>query len=367
MVDSLISQYQLTGYDRLDTMRSLWQSGCAYHHAGILPAAKEIVERLFTTGLIKLLFCTETFALGINMPASSVIFDELEKFNGIDFEYLSTRKYHQMAGRAGRRGMDEIGYVYSQIIPEVADPKEIERILYHRGEKIRSRFFASYATILSLYSKVGDEAFNLFRKSLRNFNKGTFHYTKSYQREETQIKNRIHFLQKTGFLDGTTLTKKGLLAAAVNGYEIQTAELYYTRSFDSCTPEQICVVLAALISEDRAKKGATGGMSFRFHGENVIKRLRKREIKFNIAQPIGDMNFALAAPVHAWASGCSLAQLESFGVPEGDLVRVLRMTIQLLRILRTKLNDPVISERMHKALLLVNRDVVDAQAELEVT
>lgn len=370
MVDSLISQYQLTGYDRLDTMRSLWQSGCAYHHAGILPAAKEIIERLFTTGLIKLLFCTETFALGINMPASSVIFDDLEKFNGVDFEYLSTRKYHQMAGRAGRRGMDDIGYVYSQIIPETANVKEIERILYHGSEKIRSRFFASYATILSLYSNVGDDAFTLFRKSLRNYKKDAFHLSKSYQKEEQQIKNRIGFLQKTGFLDGTTLTKKGLLAAAVNGYEIQTAELYYSRSFDSCTPEQICVVLAALVSEDRAKKGAPGGsgsMLFRFHGEKVVQKLRKMEIKCNILQPIREMNFALAAPVHAWASGCSLAQLESFGVPEGDLVRVLRMTIQLLRILRMKLNDPVVSQRMHQALLLLNRDVVDAQAELEVS
>jgi len=144
MVDDLVTQYKLEGYDRLSHMREIWESGCAYHHAGILPAAKEIVERLFTTGLIKLLFCTETFALGINMPASSVIFDELEKFNGVDFEYLTTRQYRQMAGRAGRRGMDTVGHVYSQIVPEATNPKEVERILYHKSEKINSRFFASY-------------------------------------------------------------------------------------------------------------------------------------------------------------------------------------------------------------------------------
>jgi superfamily II RNA helicase len=154
MVNDLITQYKLEGYDRLGHMRTLWKSGCAYHHAGILPAAKEIVERLFTTGLIKILFCTETFALGINMPASSVIFDELEKYNGVDFEYLTTRQYHQMAGRAGRRGMDKVGHVYSQIIPEATNPKEIERILYQQSERIKSRFFASYSTKNNFYSKV---------------------------------------------------------------------------------------------------------------------------------------------------------------------------------------------------------------------
>ena len=366
MVNDLISQYKLEGYDRLGHMRTLWKSGCAYHHAGILPAAKEIVERLFTTGLIKILFCTETFALGINMPASSVIFDELEKYNGVDFEYLTTRQYHQMAGRAGRRGMDEVGHVYSQIIPEATDPKEIERILYQQSERIKSRFFASYSTILNLYSKVGEEAYKIFRKSLRNYKKGQFPYTKSYQRQEAQIRNRIRFLQAAGFLEDTTLTNKGMLAAAVSGYEIQAAELYYSRSFDECTPEQLCVILAALVTEERSKNIKSGGIAFRFHGEKVIRKLRKMELKFNITQPIQEMDFSLAAPVFAWSNGCSLAELESYGIPEGDLVRVLRMSIQLMRTLRNKINDPVISDRMHEALLLVNRGIVDAQAELEV-
>ncbi len=366
MVNSLVAQYRLEGYDRLEQMRSLWQSGCAYHHAGILPAAKEIVERLFTTGLIKLLFCTETFALGINMPASSVIFDELEKFNGVDFEYLTTRQYHQMAGRAGRRGMDDEGHVYSQIIPEATNPKEVERIFYRQSEKIRSRFFASYATILSLYSSVGDAAYDLFRQSLRNYKKGQFLISHSYQREEEQIRNRIRFLQAADFLDGTTLTKKGLLAAAVNGYEIQASQLYFSRSFDDCTPQQLCMVLAALVTEERRKKRPVSDFTFRFHGEKVVRKLRQKEIAFKIKQPVRELDFSLAAPIYAWANGCSLAELESFGVPEGDLVRVLRMTIQLLRTLRINLEDPVLAERMHEALLLINRGIVDAQAELEV-
>jgi superfamily II RNA helicase len=366
LVDDLVRQYRLEGYDRLGQMRQLWESGCAYHHAGILPAAKEIVERLFTTGLIKLLFCTETFALGVNMPASAVIFDELEKFNGIEFEYLTTRQYHQMAGRAGRRGMDTVGHVYSQIIPGATDPDQLERIFYREPERIQSRFVASYSTILNLYSRLGDHAYDTFRKSLRNYKKGEFSFTRSYQQEEEQIKNRIRFLQAAGFLENTDLTGKGLLAASVNGYEIQAAELYFHRSFDDCSPAQICVLLAALVTEERRNKRAASPLTFKFHGEKVIKKLKQSEARFNIVQTIRELDFSLAAPIYSWASGCPLSELESFGVPEGDLVRVLRMTIQLIRTLRNSLEDPVISEKMHEALLLVNRDVVDAQAELEV-
>jgi len=366
LVDELIKLYHLEDYERLESMRTLWEAGCAYHHAGILPAAKEIVERLFTTGLIKILFCTETFSLGINMPASSVIFDELEKFNGVDFVYLSTRQYHQMAGRAGRRGLDKEGHVYSLIIPEATDPRELERIFYHQSERIQSRFFASYSTILNLYSRLGDDAYELFRKSLQNYKRGEFLFTKSYQKEENQIRNRIRFLQATGFLEGTVLTDKGQLAAAVNGYEIQAAELYYSRSFDECNPQQLCVLLASIVSEERKNKANDSILKFSFHGEKVIRTLRKKEIQHNIIKPVRELDFSLSAPVYAWANGCSLAQLESYGIPEGDIVRLLRMVIQLLRTLRDTLEDPVIGERMHEALTLINRDVVDAQAELEV-
>jgi superfamily II RNA helicase len=368
MVDDLAAQYRLEGYEKIGYLRSLWEAGCAFHHAGILPAAKEIVERLFTAGLVKLLFCTETFALGINMPASAVIFDELEKFDGVQFNYLMTREYNQMAGRAGRRGMDEEGYVYSQIIPEATDPKHVERLLYGTNERIFSRFSASYSTILGLYSRYGENAFPIFRRSLHNFRSGTFSLAKQYQKEEEQIRNRIAFLQDAGFLDGIALTEKGGLAAAVNGYEIQAAELYYSRSFDECTVQQIPVVLAGIVTENsrRARAMKPSSVRLRFDAEKVMHRLRTKEIRHHISVPVRELNLSFAAPVYAWAMGCTLRELLAFGVPEGDLVRLLRMVIQLLRTLRDRIPDPVIADRMHEALLLINRDVVDAQAELEV-
>jgi len=258
MVDDLARQYRLADYGRLNYIRGLWERGCAYHHAGMLPAAKEIVEQLFTAGLIKLLFCTETFALGINMPAQTVIIDELEKFNGVDFSYLMTRTYNQIAGRAGRRGMDREGFVYAQVLPEVTDPREVERILSGNNERINSRFIASYSTILNLYSQVGDGVYDIFRRSLRNYRQGHFALTPAYEKEEVQIRNRLAFLKACGFLDGTHLTDKGRLAAAVNGYEIQAAELYSSRTFEHCTPPQIAVVMGGLVTEESSRTRRAG-------------------------------------------------------------------------------------------------------------
>lgn len=364
LVDELVATYNIEGYEKLNEMKRIWHSGCAFHHAGILPAAKEIVERLFSSGLIKLLFCTETFALGVNMPASAVIFDELEKFNGVGFEYLTSRSYLQMAGRAGRRGMDKEGHVYSQIVPEATDPREVERLLRGKSEKIRSRFFASYATILNLYSQYGEEMFSIFEMSLRNYYKGEFSASRGYLKEEEQIRCRLKFLQSAGFLENNNLTEKGKLAASVNGYEIQAAELYYKRALDGLTPEQLCVLLAAIVTEEK-KRSIPTDFKIKFDGEKIIKRLKKTEMKFGIINPIRELDLSLAAPIYAWASGCSLSELGHFRVPEGDLIRLFRMVIQLLKTLKVNIDDPVTVENLKKSIELINRDVVDAQAELE--
>ena len=124
--DELCRQFDIVEEEKITEFRKLVSRGIAYHHAGMLPTLKEVVERLFTSGLIQLLFTTETFAVGINMPACSVVFDSLEKFDGLGFRYLKAREYHQMSGRAGRRGIDTIGYVYAQIIPAYAETGEIQ-------------------------------------------------------------------------------------------------------------------------------------------------------------------------------------------------------------------------------------------------
>ncbi|XP_058790896.1 superkiller complex protein 2 isoform X2 [Phymastichus coffea] len=90
-------------------MQRLLTLGIGIHHSGILPILKEIVEMLFQKGIVKVLFATETFAMGVNMPAKTVVFDSIEKYDGSSFRNLLPTEYIQMAGRAGRRGHDDTG------------------------------------------------------------------------------------------------------------------------------------------------------------------------------------------------------------------------------------------------------------------
>ena len=166
--DELCVLFDIVEEKNITAFRKLLSRGIAYHHAGMLPTLKEVVERLFTSGLIQLLFTTETFAVGINMPACSVVFDSLEKYDGIGFRYLKAREYHQMAGRAGRRGIDTIGYVYSQIVPAYADEREIKSVVTDKVEPIESQFNLSYSSILNLYDKYGDDIYDVYTMSLSN-------------------------------------------------------------------------------------------------------------------------------------------------------------------------------------------------------
>ena len=104
-------------------------AGVAYHHAGMLPVHKEIVERLFTSGLVRMLFATETFALGVNMPARTVGFSSLRKFDGERLDYMKCRDYGQMAGRAGRQGIDTHGLVVAMVDPANDRASGVRRVV----------------------------------------------------------------------------------------------------------------------------------------------------------------------------------------------------------------------------------------------
>ena len=169
LFDSLCVRYGIHDNRKASELSSLISKGVAYHHAGMLPTLKEVVEQLFTSGLVQLLFTTETFAVGINMPACTAIFESLEKFDGFGFRYLKAREYHQMAGRAGRRGIDPVGYVYARVNPQFSDFEKVQHITSDRIEPIGSQFNLSYSSILNLYQKYGDDIYDVCTLSLGNF------------------------------------------------------------------------------------------------------------------------------------------------------------------------------------------------------
>lgn len=122
--------------------------GVAYHHSGLIPILKEIIEILYAKGLIKILFATETFAVGVNMPAKLVIFNDLEKFDNNGLRYLRTDEYLQMSGRAGRRGLDKFGTVIILPTMDLPNYATLKGIMSGKSPSIKSQFIPSYQFIL---------------------------------------------------------------------------------------------------------------------------------------------------------------------------------------------------------------------------
>jgi ATP-dependent RNA helicase HelY len=130
------------------------ERGLAAHHAGMLSTFKEVVEELFIRGLVKAVFATETLALGINMPARTVVLERLSKWNGEAHVDITPGEYTQLTGRAGRRGIDVEGHAVVLYTPGV-DPKHVAGLASTRTYPLRSSFRPSYNMAVNLVGKVG--------------------------------------------------------------------------------------------------------------------------------------------------------------------------------------------------------------------
>ncbi|CAD25278.1 putative ATP-DEPENDENT RNA HELICASE (SKI2 SUBFAMILY) [Encephalitozoon cuniculi GB-M1] len=158
----------------------LLMRGIGIHHSGLLPIIKEVVEILFQEGLLKVLFATETFSIGLNMPAKSVVFTALKKFDGEAMRLVSSGEYIQMSGRAGRRGIDSMGIVIS-IISEPITYKEASRLFSASSDNLVSAFRLTYNMLLNLMRVEGLDPLYLISRSFHHFQS----YKKALAEEET--------------------------------------------------------------------------------------------------------------------------------------------------------------------------------------
>ena len=129
----------------------LWQNGIAYHHSGLRSVFKELIEILAAQGLIKAIFATETFAVGINAPIKTVVFLSLHKHSDEGWRYINPTEYDQMAGRAGRRGLDTVGNVVilSNTV-QLMNPIQLNKMINGKSRNIESRFEFDYQMILRI-------------------------------------------------------------------------------------------------------------------------------------------------------------------------------------------------------------------------
>ncbi|GAA5962902.1 hypothetical protein JCM3765_005913 [Sporobolomyces pararoseus] len=137
------------GLPQIEHILPLLKRGIGIHHGGLLPILKEVIEILFQEGLIKVLFATETFSIGLNMPAKTVVFTSVRKFDGKDFRNLSGGEYIQMSGRAGRRGLDDRGIVI-MMTDEKLEPAAAKGMVKGQADRLDSAFHLGYNMILNL-------------------------------------------------------------------------------------------------------------------------------------------------------------------------------------------------------------------------
>lgn len=428
--------------------------GIAYHHAGILPALKEVVERLFTAGHIRLLCATETFALGVNMPARSVAFEGLNKFNGRERVPLKTREFQQMAGRAGRRGLDEQGTIYITFDPERDDPGVYKSIVLGRVEPVESQFNLSYGTLTTLWGRLGERiydacerSFASFRARNRRIRRGTasfedrrrgrgepehpLHRARAVEaferarrmavehgppddegggrrrrrrgrpgrgeREQArreaglaprplgsgrwsgmvaQVKLKLEVLRELGYIGpDAEVYERGRFAMQVFGHELLVTELVWGGILDGLSPEQVAVVAAAVVFEKRKgvyyggpDPGKLIGIPVFRKAQRIVNDLFHLEVDKGVRTPTKLLDWDFSGVTWAWAQGAEFAELRDFtDASDGDIVRVLRQTIQVLRLMYEPLHAidrDELAETVRAAHGLLKRGLVDAEWQL---
>ncbi len=366
LYDSLCQRFDLKSERSAAELRPLIERGIGFHHAGMLPTLKEVVERTFTSRLLKVIFTTETFALGINMPSRSVIFDDLRKFYGRYVRILKTRDFYQMAGRAGRRGMDTEGFVYSRINPHRIHPDEVRRVIYGKSEEVRSQLNTSYATILNLYEKHKEELFKIYPLSFH-----CFQTRKNEQKEALRlIDAKLKLLKEMNCIYNGELTHKGQFAKNVYGYELILSELYEQNILEQLDEFGLGIISAAAVFEPRKNQRmpVLSKMSRRIKRlcEETYEQIKQKERRYKIYPFSKIPYFHLSSCMEAWLRGTSFDKTLRFSdTDEGEVIRYFRMSIQILReISDAKVASHLLKEKIKETIRVINRGIVDAEKQL---
>ncbi len=368
LYETLVQKFYLEKEPSYYKIKPLIQRGIAYHHAGLLPQLKEVIERLFTSRLLKVIFTTETFALGINMPARSVVFDELRKYYGRGYRALKSRDFYQMAGRAGRRGLDLKGYIYSRINPYRINFQDINRIIFAKPETVTSKFNTSYAVILNLYRDLKEDLVEIYPK--------TFHYFQVREKEKREaiqlLRKKLQILKELNYIKEDTLTKKGEFASYLYGYELPLTELYSQKFLDRFNPIELNILISSLVFEPRKGQRlpplSRTSKKIREKTEEIIKSLHNLEKRYRIWPLSKGFYFHITPAVEAFTKGADFSKVRDLtDIDEGEIVRFFRMMIQILRELySSSVVEDTLKEIISKSIHSINRDIIDAQRQIEL-
>ena len=357
-VNALFDEVMPENMRRLESVikiKNFLMKGIGVHHAGLLPQLKELVERCFSEHLISVLYTTETFAVGINMPARCVIFNSLHKYDGVNTRLLNSKEYFQLAGRAGRRGIDKEGYAIALIDRGDCDIKKIAEFTSSDTEPIVSRFTLSYNTALHLFAYHSEEEAKII------LTKSFDYYLRKTKGENVKIMASYHHkldvLRKMGYI-AEEITERGKFLLGVYSNELLMGEIFSTDLWREMTNPELLVLVATLSYEERlntqfkVKQGEKTWASIIKKIENnpfVLKLLNKKTLQ------------RLTLLVSRWGEGAEFMEIIKYtNMMEGDIIHLFRRMIDLMRQIRHSTADIGLQLRMEECMRLVDRDIVKA-------
>ena len=333
------------------------------------------MEILFSSRLIQVIVTTETFALGVNMPARSVVLDSLVRRIDGPRSALRVRELSQMAGRAGRRGMDEKGFVYLRVNPWETSLAQVEHLISGKPEEVSSRFNLTYATVLNLYRNYGKDLLPFYQKTLHAFQANTLQQREAF----SLIERKLQLLGNLGYIQPVNdaspassrkLTPKGEFALQIYGYELLLSELFKAGILDRLNGVDLSILMLALVYEPRRGRPAVR-LPHRFRSmeeeaQGILEKIHREERRLRITPMTKGPAFDLSAGMERWIGGADFDKVvELVDMAEGELIRYLRMTVQLLRALAAaRIANPALRDKAGKLLPRINRAEVDAEAEL---
>ena len=335
-------------------LRQTLPYGIGFHHAGLIPIMKELVEELFSKGLIKVLYTTETFAVGINMPAKTVCFESLRKFDGVNFRFLNSKEYFQIAGRAGRRGIDKEGFVYSMVDRRDFDYGLMKRITGSDIEPIKSQFRLSVNTVLNLIKMHEQkEIERILKRNFYTFQKYGRDFDKSKKGEVFHTFNNIKKkLQRMNYIQQNFLTEKGEFASRIYADEILLGEIFATDFYKKLNEYQMLMLIACVCYEPRKrtefyKEYPSKEIKDLFNKLGSDKYFRKNR-KFNHIKE-------LTAMVHPCYHGKDIFDImDNTNLLEGDLIRFFRQILDRIGQIKAATHDSVLIDMLNNCQKIIN-------------
>ncbi len=357
-------------------------SRVASHHAGHLPFWKVLVEQMMIKGHLDAIFATSTVAGGVNFPARTVVLFESDRFNGKEFQSLSATDLQQMVGRAGRRGMDHVGFAL--VVP---GPYQDTRLIHERfhapPDPIESQLRINFSMVLNLLlSHEPEDVRILIEQSLAAFQqtkaqKARRHRSgrapKSGQADICDVLwgdflRHKDFLLETGFVDSShQLTQEGHWASQLRlDHPLLVAEAIRKGSFNGAPPEILAGMIATFVVDGGRHEDLEEGLSI--HSKELTKRINRMKRDFKDLNRLLKRRHFEAADIpiwpgtaaYLWAKGASWeALLRAIPIEEGQLAMLItRTSDHLHQLIGLRHSHPELAETASEAIGLIYREPI---------